>query len=203
MMNLLILDIFYQITSVFLRIGECCISIPPCVEVWKPFPMFLHPSWWFLLYDFHKIANGNRRMNLNAHMDMVWHGIYSEQSAFFLFAYPEDVCVEIFFIFFSYCSLAVFRTPDNMINQTYVAHWWLWYEWFFLFGINTKYCLPDSRLGLYIPRALPPVTNASLSTAFQAVGSFLTAYFADIYTEGFATGSSPYAQISSKSKRFA
>ena len=191
MVNLLILDIFYQITSVFLRIGECCISIPPCVEVWKPFPMFLHPSWWFLLYDFHKIANGNRRMNLNAHMDMVWHGIYSEQSAFFLFAYPEDVCVEIFFIFFSYCSLAVFRTPDNMINQTYVAHWWLWYEWFFLFGINTKYCLPDSRLDLYIPRALPPVTNASLSTAFQAVGRFLTAYLADIYTEGFATGSSP------------
>ena len=41
-------------------------------------------------------------MNLNAHLDMVWHGIYSVQSAFFLFAYPEDVCVEIFFIFFSY-----------------------------------------------------------------------------------------------------
>ena len=51
---------------------------------------------------------------------------------------------------------------------------------FFLFGINTKYCLPDSRLGLYIPRALPPVTNASLSTAFQAVGSFQTADWAYI-----------------------
>ena len=50
-----------------------------------------------------------------------------------------------------------------------------------MFGINTKYCLPDSRLGLYIPRALPPVTNALLSTAFQTVGSFLAAYLADIY----------------------
>ena len=38
-------------------------------------------------------------MNLNAHMDMVWHGIYSVQSAFFLFAYPEDVCVEIFWLY--------------------------------------------------------------------------------------------------------
>ena len=60
-----------------------------------------------------------------------------------------------------------------------------------MFGINTKYCLPDSRLDLYIPRALLPVLhlrlrsqanpNALLSTAFQTVGSFLAAYLADIY----------------------
>ena len=31
-----------------------------------------------------------------------------------------------------------------------------------------RYCLPGSRIALTFPRASPPVTNAALSTAFQA-----------------------------------
>ena len=61
-------------------------------------------------------------MNLNTHVDMVWHGINSEQITFFLFAYTVDVSVEIFLVFLRYCSLAVFRTPDNMICKTDTAH---------------------------------------------------------------------------------
>ena len=34
--------------------------------------------------------------------------------------------------------------------------------------VMTRYCLPGSRAGTTFPRASPPVTTASLSTALQA-----------------------------------
>ena len=55
-------------------------------------------------------------------MDMVWHGINSEQCAFLLLAYTVDVCVEISLVFFGNCPLAVFCAPDDMVCQTDVAH---------------------------------------------------------------------------------
>ena len=40
----------------------------------------------------------------------------------------------------------------------------------------TRYCLTDSFYSLYLPRASPSVTNASLSIALQAIPPHVTGY---------------------------
>ena len=39
--------------------------------------------------------------------------------------------------------------------------------------VMARYCLPGSRTGTTFPRASPPVTTASLSTALQAIPPYV------------------------------